>query len=312
MKKNRTTKIIKRNLVILLILGLLLVHFIAPRFIMERRNPIAALFKTEKVKNNQLETNVNSKFKRKKLTITTFDNLKLSALLTYSNLENTKGTIILLHGSGHTKNHFLDLSEFLSTNGFNSVALDSRGFGESEGQFLTYGVKETKDIQTLISQLINEENLNNIGLWGQSIGGAFTLQTMGIDKRVKYGIAESSFKNLKTNLQCFFKRHAGFNLKPFSNYLVNRAGSIADFNPDDANPYKYSKNITQPILVVHGGKDKPIPISEGKANYSRIKSIDKEFIEIKLAGHSDIWKIGGEDYFNLVLKFLNKQALPSN
>ncbi|EPR74307.1 Hydrolase of the alpha/beta superfamily [Winogradskyella psychrotolerans RS-3] len=312
MKKNRKTKFIKRVLLILTIAGLILIHFVFPRFIMQTRNPIAQLFKTEKVINAQLESNDNSKFKRKKLTIITFDNLKLSALLTYSSLQNTKGTIILLHGSSHNKDHFLGLSEFLATNGFNSVALDSRGFGESEGQFLTYGVKETKDIQTLISQLIKDENLGNIGLWGQSIGGAFTLQAMGMDKRIKYGIAESSYKNLKTNIQYYFKRHAGFNLELFSNYLVDRAGRIADFNPDDANPYKYSENITQPILVVHGGKDKPIPITNGKANFSRIKSIDKEFIEIESAGHSDLWETGGEDYFNSVLKFLNRQALSSN
>ncbi|REE24515.1 serine aminopeptidase S33 family [Winogradskyella pacifica] len=305
-------KSIKRYILILITLGLLFIHFIFPRFIVETRNPIAELFKTEKATNLKTELNNNSNFKRKKLTIITFDKLKLSALLTYSNSANAKGTIILLHGSSHTKDHFIDLSEFLSINGFNSVALDSRGFGESEGQFFTYGAKETKDIQTVITQLINNEKLDNIGLWGQSIGGAFTLQTMGIDKRVKYGIAESSFTDLKANIQYYFKRHTGFNLKFFSNYLVNSAGRIAGFDPDEANPYKYSENITQPILVVHGTKDKAIPVAKGKANYLRIKSIDKEFIELKAAGHSDIWEIGGEDYFNSILEFLNRQASYSN
>ena len=312
MKRNRKTKVIRRVLLTLIILGILLLHFVFPRFITQTKNPLFTLFKIEKTTNNDLEPNENSKFKRKKLTITTFDNLKLSALLTYSSLENTKGTIILLHGSSHDKTHFLDLSEFLSANGFNSVALDSRGFGESEGQFLTYGAKETKDIQSLISQLIKDEGLSNIGLWGQSIGGALTLQAMGTDNRIKYGIAESAFTDLRTNIQYYFKRHAGFSLDIFSTYLVNRAGRIADFNPDDANPYKYSANITQPILVVHGGKDQAIPIIEGKANFSRVKSLDKEFIEIKSAGHSDIWKIGGKNYFNSVLAFLDRQATLSN
>lgn len=312
MAKKRLTKILKRTFLASTIIGLLVIHFISPRFITETRNPILESFKTKKTISNSLEKNDNSKFKRKKLTITTFDNLKLSALLTYSNLPDSKGTIILLHGSSHTKDHFHDLSEFLSLNGFNSVALDSRGFGESEGQFLTFGVKETKDIQKLITELTNTENLGNIGLWGQSIGGAFTLQTMGIDKRVKYGIAESSYIDLKTTVQCFFRRHLGFELTPFSNYLTERAGSIADFDPNEASPFEYSKNITQPILVVHGGNDNPIPITEGKANFANIKSKDKEFLEIELAGHSDLWEVGGDNYFNSVLEFLNRQASTTN
>ena len=312
MTRKSLTKISKRIILASIIIGLLSVHFIFPRFITEVRNPILESFKTKKVINTIPKKHQNPQFKRKKITITTFDNLKLSALLTYSNLEDTKGTIILLHGSSNTKEHFHDLSEFLSLNGFNSVALDSRGFGESEGQFTTFGAKETKDIQALITELINVEDLDNIGLWGQSIGGAFTLQTMGLDKRVKYGIAESSYTDLKTNIQHFFQRHLGFSINPLSNYITNRAATIADFDPDEANPLKYSKEITQPILVVHGAQDLPIPIEEGKANFTNIKSKDKKFLKIESAGHSDIWEIGGENYFNYVLEFLNKHALKTN
>lgn len=312
MTKNRITKISKRMFLILLVVGLLLFYFIFPRFITERRNPIIELFKTQKVISNTPEQNDNSKFKRKKLTIITYDNLKQYALLTYSNVAEAKGTIILLHGSSHNKEHFLDLSEFLSINGFNSVAIDLRGFGESEGQFFTHGVKETKDIQKLIDDLITKEGLNNIGIWGQSIGGALALQAMGVDKRIEYGISESAYTDLKSNMQCFFKRHTGVNLPFISDFLVNRAGSIGDFDPDDASPLKYSKNITQPILIIHGSKDNAINVSNGKANFANIKSNDKEFIELESAGHSDIWEVGGDALFNTILQFLNNQAKTSN
>ncbi|MGJ8549171.1 alpha/beta hydrolase [Winogradskyella wichelsiae] len=308
----KKTKFLKRGFIVLIIIGLIIVHFIFPRLITETRNPIIALFKNQKVVNTEVLINENTKVKRKKLTVTSFDDVKLSALLTYSKSEIPKSTIILLHGSSHNKEHFLELSEFLSLNGFNSVALDIRGFGESEGQFFTYGVKESKDIQILIDHLINKEGFDHIGIWGQSIGGALVLQTMGIEKRIKYGISESSYTSLKSNVQSFFKRHAGFSLAIFSDYLVDRSGSIGNFDADEASPYKSSKNITQPILVVHGGKDKQIPIEEGRANYNNIKSKDKKFLEIEEAGHSDLWQVGGDAYFNSVLLFLNKQASTFN
>ncbi len=131
---------------------------------------------------------------------------------------------------------------------------------------------------------------------------------MGFDKRIKFGIIESTFSNFKTIVNDYFQLHAGFSFYPFSNYLANRAGSIANFDANDAKPIKYCENITQPILMVHGNADERININYGRANFSKLKSTDKEFIEIDAASHSNVWKIGGEKYFEKVLLFLNNQA----
>ena len=56
--------------------------------------------------------------------------------------------------------NFIDLSTFLSENGFNSVALDLRAHGESEGQLCSFGVNEKKDIQKLIDYLPQHKGLN--------------------------------------------------------------------------------------------------------------------------------------------------------
>ncbi|MBF8150732.1 alpha/beta fold hydrolase [Winogradskyella sp. F6397] len=312
MPKTRVIKLIKRICLILIAIGLLFLYFIFPRLFIEKRNPLIESFKTQQTISSSLEQNDNPEFKRKKLTITTYDGLKQYALLTYSSLAESKGTIILLHGSSHTKEHFLELSEFLSTNGFNSVALDIRGYGESEGQIFTYGVNETKDIQKWVDDLINKEGLDNIGVWGQSIGGALALQAMGTDQRIKYGISESAYTDLKSNVQGFFRRNTGFSFALLSNFLAERAGSIGDFNADEASPVKYAKKITQPVLVVHGRKDIAINISKGKTNFANIKSKDKKFIELKSAGHNDIWTVGGDKFFYSILEFLNNQTLSSN
>ena len=300
-------KTLKRTFLILIILGVLVTHFFIPRLISEIRNPIVGLIKRNKNVSDNLVLNDSSVFKRKKLTIKSFDGVKLSAQLTYSSLDISKGTIILLHGIRSNKNTFLSLSEFLSKNGFNSVALDLRAHGESEGQFCSFGVNEKKDIEKLVDYLYKEENLNYIGVWGQSLGGAVALQALGVDKRIKFGIVESTFSDFKTIVNDYFYLHAGFSFQPFSNYLVNRVGSIAEFDVDDAMPIKYCENITQPILMVHGTKDERIDIKYGKANFLKLKSLNKEFVAVDLANHSNVWKVGGDAYFAKVLHFLNQQ-----
>ncbi|NRD22777.1 alpha/beta fold hydrolase [Winogradskyella litoriviva] len=305
--KTKKIKIIKRAFLILLIIGLLFTHFFAPRLITEIRNPVVNLIKRNKVKDFDISSNIDNNIKRKDLKISAFDGITLSARLTFSSLDFSKGTIILLHGIRSNKEAFFDLSTYLAQNGFNSVALDSRAHGQSQGQFCTFGVNEKKDVKSVIDYLIKKENLTHIGIWGQSLGGAIGLQAMGFDKRIKFGIIESTFSDFKTIVNDYFQLHAGFSFQPFSNYLVERAGSIGNFDVNDAKPIVYCENITQPILIVHGNKDNRIKIAYGKENYSKIKSANKEFLEVNNANHLNVWKTGGEKYFNKVLSFLNAQ-----
>ncbi|MUU77606.1 alpha/beta hydrolase [Winogradskyella endarachnes] len=305
----RRFKILKRIIVIIVIFGVLITHFIIPRLITEIRNPVVNLINRNKVKTAKITLNDNKDIKRKDLIITSFDSINLSGRLSFSSLDSTKGTIILLHGIRSNKEAFLELSTFLAQNGFNSFALDSRAHGESEGQFCTFGVNEKQDVKNVIDYLINKEQLNNIGIWGQSLGGAIGLQAMGFDKRIKFGIIESTFSDFRSIVHDYFQLNVGFSYKPFSNYLVNRAADIANFNVNDANPLLYCKKITQPIIVVHGTKDDRININYGKANFLNIKSKNKEFLEVENANHLNVWKTGGTAYFEKLLQFLNKNSV---
>ena len=295
-------------MIVLTISGLLFLHFYAPRFITEIKNPII-----ETIKGNHLITTrpsfENNQLKGQYINFKSFDNVELSSYLTYSDLDTAKGTIILLHGIRSNKESFIELSKNLSTLGYNSIALDSRAHGKSNGTHCTFGVKEKKDISELINVLAKQENITeNIGVWGQSLGGAIGLQAMGSDKRIKFGIIESTFSDFKTITNDYFNYHAGFNIKPLTNYLVYRAGKLAKFDTEDARPIKYCEKIEQPILIVHGNEDKRIDIKYAKDNFANISSNEKEFIEVKTANHLNVWKTGGENYFKRVMKFITKNT----
>lgn len=301
-------KLLKRTILILSILGILFVHFYAPRFITEINNPLIKWVKKVYIKSPKLSFDKHQGNGRY-IYFKSFDDINLSAYITYSKLDSVKGTIILLHGIRATKENFIDLSKKLSELGYNSIALDARAHGQSGGKHCTFGVKEKKDIQELISVLEKTEGITkNIGIWGQSLGGAIALQAMGVDLRIKFGIIESTFTDFKKITNDYFKFHLGFNSRPFTNYLVNRAGKIAGFAPDEAMPSKYCRKIEQAIIIVHGNKDRRINIKYGRENFSKISSTDKEFIEIKNANHLNVWEIGGDKYFEKVISFMDKNS----
>ena len=305
MKKRKKWKALRRLLLSLTIVGFLFLHFYMPRFITEIKNPLLELVRDKHLPEKKFN---NTGLPGKYISFTSIDNIELSAYLTLSESDSPKGTIILLHGIRSNKESFIWLSQILAKQGYHSVALDSRAHGESEGTHCTFGVKEKQDVSALIDVLTEQENLSeNIGIWGQSLGGAIGLQAMGSDQRIQFGIIESTFSDFKTITNDYFNYHAGFNIKALTDYLVYRAGKIAEFDPEDARPVKYCEKITQPTLIVHGDNDQRIDIKYGRENFSKIISSDKEFIEIKTAGHLDVWKVGGQDYLNKVLDFIDKQ-----
>jgi len=295
MKKQK----IKMIFIFLLLVVFLFVHFYLPRFITEIKNPLIVLSRGEK----ERESFEKSETKGKELSFRTFDGLTLSAYLVFSDIEETKGTIILLHGIRSRKESYVYLSERLAKLGFNTVALDSRAHGQSEGTHCTFGVKEKKDIVALIDHLNQKENLTeNIGIWGRSLGGAVALQALAIENRLKFGVVESTFSTFTSITHDYFELILGFRVELFSKYLAYRAQKIADF--EGAKPINSVKQITQPMLMIHGSEDERINISYGKLNYENLKSTQKEFITVDKAKHMDVWEVGGEPLFDQIFDFI--------
>jgi alpha-beta hydrolase superfamily lysophospholipase len=306
----KKTSILKKITLILLVLGLIFLHFYIPRFITEIKNPVIEIIRSKSLsKSETTPLNKNQEI----LTFRSFDNTKLTSLVTYSKLDTSYGTIILLHGIRSNKESFNRLSGKLSQIGYNCVAIDSRAHGQSGGQFCTFGVKEKLDISRLIDTLIQTGKFDDqIGVWGQSLGGAIGLQAISIDKRIKYGIIESAFSDFEVITQDYFEFHLGFNIPAITNYLTYRAGKISDFEPNEARPVDYCKNIDQPILIVHGSKDKRINIKYALENFESIISTGKEFLEIQNANHLNVWEVGNDNYFEKAFEFIKRIKVGNN
>jgi len=272
----------------------LFVHFIAPQIIIRTKGGIAKF-----ARNNDFELPHPDDLllDNERLNIFTHDSLNLSAYLIKTKSEIQKGTIILLHGIRSRKENNLWL------------VIDSRAHGFSQGKYCTFGYHEKHDIVALIDTLYTIEGLNlNMGIWGQSLGGAVSMQTLEIDKRLKFGIVESTFTNFRTIAHDYFKRYIGIDIPFLTNYALKRAEKLANFKIDEVSPLNSAKKIEQAMLIVHGKDDEKIKFEYGKKLYENLASKDKDFINIPNSSHSNLREIGGEEYLKKVFNFINKNS----
>ncbi len=244
-----------------------------------------------------------------KVDVVSFDKTKLKGFHVKSSLGKPKASIILVHGIGGCKEHFTDLAINLAENGYDSWLFDNRAHGESEGRYTTYGDFEKKDIKAIVNAIKKKTPDTKVAIWGNSLGGAIAIQAIEYDKRIEFGIIESTFSDLRQIVYDYQKRFLfDIGIEFASNIALNEAGQIAKFNPDRVSPIESVKHITQPILISHGDKDTNISVEYGKALYENLASKDKTLVLVKGGGHHNLAAIGGQAYPKKLLNFLEAHS----
>ena len=244
------------------------------------------------------------------LTLETKDQIELKGYWIQSKQDSIRGVMILVHGIGGCKESFLSLANRLANQGIASVLFDNRAHGQSGGQYSTYGFYEKKDISRIIDHIKEQDNQIPIGIWGNSLGGAIAIQSMEYDKRIHFGIIESTFTDMGQIVYDYKKRFLkGFGLRFATDMALKRAGEIGDFNPDLVSPVDAVKSIEQPIFIAHGDADLNIKFAYRQQLYEQAKSADKEFYRVKDGGHYGLFDAGGEDYMLHIQQFIDRNLL---
>ncbi len=221
------------------------------------------------------------------------------------------GTVVLLHGHGSCKESMYPLAKLLSEHGYNSLAYDSRGHGESGGQYCTYGYYEHHDCSKYVDEAQRQFGpLGPLAIMGQSFGGAVALQTLAADHRLRCGVVESTFATLRGVVQSDARRWLHVSLPSQVDRVLRRAGEIAHFPATDISPEHAAGAVQCPVLVIHGTADERIPLTDGQRIYQGLHAPGCEWYPVPGAGHEGLWHTAGHEYEGRILDFLARYEQP--
>jgi hypothetical protein len=199
--------------------------------------------------------------------------------------------VILLHGIGDNRQGMMGFAELFLSRGFAVLVPDSRAQGESAGDFPTYGVKESDDVDRWFDLLATQQHPKCTFGMGESMGAAILLQAVEKKKRFCAVVAESSFASFReiayVRVGQFF--HTGTWLGKVALRLavelaflygrITRGVSLTDASPEES-----VVGSRVPILLIHGLSDDNIPFRQSE----RIRShnpADVLLWEVPGAGH---------------------------
>lgn len=198
---------------------------------------------------------------------------------------NSKGTVILFHGYGGEKSSMLSKSDEFIKLGYNTMLVDFMGSGNSEGNQTTIGYKEAEEVKTAFDYLQKSAE-ENIYLFGTSMGAVAIMKCINDTKINPKGIIiECPFGSMYTTVCARFKKMNAPTF-PMAGLLVFWGGLENGFWGFNHNPVAYAKNISCPVLLLYGEKDKSVSREEIDEIYKNLEG-SKKLVVYKNTGHEN-------------------------
>lgn len=214
--------------------------------------------------------------------------------------DKPKGTIIQFHGNAQNlSSHYISLS-WLVKHGYNLFIFDYRGYGKSEGTahregIIKDGIAAIEYVQNLSTRQRGEMTV----VYGQSLGGVIapgSLLEMQSDTGVDVLILESTFASYqniaRSKLEMFF---ITWPFQPLAYLLVTDS-----YAPDG----EYHRLYDLPILIIHGNRDKIVPLEFGRDIYTQLENPDGFWV-VKGGRHLNTYSILNGRYRYKLIDYLN-------
>ena len=197
----------------------------------------------------------------------------------------SRGTVLILHGLNDSKVTYLPMATKLVKKGFDVVLPDFRAHGRSTGKYVTFGALETADTKRVMDTLLAEKAVASpLYVFGPpfNLGGSVAILYAAADSRVAGVVAVAPSRDYRSTIRRF--RWASLLDDQTIEKVVQRAGKIGKFNPDDASAINAVGKIRCPILLIHGQLDLMTPVADSQALYDAARQ-PKELQVLTWAGH---------------------------
>jgi len=236
--------------------------------------------------------------------ITSDDGLKLHGM--WVPVDNAKGTVIFSHG--YRSSPLLEFGrafEHYHAHGMNLLIPDQRAHGKSEGRIITFGVKESDDMQAWIAYHNNHFGIFPILLSGLSMGASTVLYLADRDLggNIKGIIADCGFTSPHEILSCVFRDVTHLWATPSILVAELCARCFGSFSLWQCDTRKSLSAARVPVLLVHGKADDFVPYEMSEQGYDACTG-PKQLFLVDGAQHGVSYLVEKEKYTQLIDAFL--------
>jgi alpha-beta hydrolase superfamily lysophospholipase len=232
-----------------------------------------------------------------------------------------RATVIIAHGIDHTRQVMLKRAVFLVHGGYNVLALDLRGHGESGGQVVSPGLLERLDLLGAIQYVRSRGERGPIALLGVSYGAVACLFTAPESLEIGAVVSDGAFTSgvdVSERINRYYAQDPRTNLLVRAMYAAGSFPGVAraivvtyylrtGVYPgwDFVSVLPVASRIKCPVLVVSGERDFVMPTADARRILAALASAGKRLVTIPDALHDTTYDAAPVLYQEAVLSFLD-------
>ena len=237
---------------------------------------------------------------------TSFDGLLLRGK--WVPAKNPRATIILFHGyHTHYIHDFAEIFSLYHSIGLNLLLVRQRAHGESGGKYITFGVRERRDVLSWVEFHNKTHGMDNVFLGGMSMGASTVLFAAGEDlpPNVRGITADCGFSSPAEILEHIIRRNYHLPPKLVLPLMEVWARTLGGFSLYECDSRKTLARTKVPVILIHGTADTIVPCSMSQAGYDACSS-QREIHLIEGAGHGRGYLFEPERLTNALIDFFNR------
>jgi fermentation-respiration switch protein FrsA (DUF1100 family) len=219
-------------------------------------------------------------------------------------VRNSRGAVLLLPGIRANRLSMVDRARFLHRAGYSVLLIDFQATGETKGDRITFGWKESHDAIAAVNFVRSAEPASRVAVIGSSLGGVSTLLAtppLKLDALILEAVYPTIEIATTNRLENYFGPLGRFAAPLLLRQLHMRLGISAD----DLRPVDHIADAGCPVFIISGEKDRTTRPEDTEALFSRAQS-PKQLWFVPKAGHVDLHKAAGAEYESRVVAFLEQ------
>ncbi|MBC8026951.1 MAG: alpha/beta hydrolase [Steroidobacteraceae bacterium] len=212
--------------------------------------------------------------------------------------------VLLLHGLRGDRASMVPRARVLLDAGFSVLLIDQQAHGETPGEIITLGWRESKDVRAARDWLRAQAPGRRIAVLGVSLGGAAALlgdQPVGFDAVV----IEATYPRLGRALDNRIGIRAGWLRKLLAPLLLVQIEPRLGVTPAQLEPIRNIATLGAPVMIVGGSRDAHTTEEETRELFAAA-SEPKALWIVEGAAHQDFARFDRAGYEQNVVAFLRR------
>ncbi|HZP88487.1 MAG TPA: prolyl oligopeptidase family serine peptidase [Burkholderiales bacterium] len=215
-----------------------------------------------------------------------------------------QGAVLLLHSVRSNKRSMVARAKFLRQLDYGVFLVDLQAHGESSGDRITFGYRESRDAKAAVLHLKALAPRERLAAIGVSLG-AVSLVLSDAHPLLSALVLESMYPAIEDAVKNRLRIRFGPLGPLLAPVLLRQLEPRLGVSPQALQPIARLKPVTEPVLLIQGTEDRHTTLEEAEHVFAALPGV-KEMYAVPGAGHVDLHHYDTAEYERRIASFFAK------